>query len=636
MPKSNSQNNEDHETELDPLIEDLCKPIKDLHQDFENNISERLSKFRDLIHTKVEINGETVNFSQAAMMIQGTVGCYGKKVDFLHQHSLEILNMIGKDKALASSEAADRDKRGGSGPGGGRSRTAGNADFVFLDLEISSNIDKKDQDIASLGKKLEFIAITPRELMEKECQEHSINKVDLYYGPNYELLGAKKDFKMNSQFSMATSMFGDRLVVSVEEAVDCRLDVTIENENYQATQSQATRHPTLQPEEALSTSQHHDPLQYSAEPEDFCPVFDETSHNGQLDISVEREEIAAAQIATRAMRSRDNVINVDDLDVIVSEDEVETCNIYEKTGVAKPVKPGIRYKLPQSMVDEKREHIPSILDFLSNRYTETMKVSEDCQFLAESIHAEQLRRKEFFKSMKKQRLPASRCVEEPEGNDDCFNLELDEENDEHPDLDNVDQIEENEDEQFEPIPAFEFPDPHLGGEIGPVLDFNEEQRPEDGVEESYESLVNRKVNEYVQKSQAWVASTELARKVNSWHELIAPRLELVEERAAFDVNVYGSRILDSFASENRKVIKRFGDIVQGQPKEEVARFFLSSLMLANCHNVEICSEGRLNDLKLRFLTNRRHHEELEEFQPASQQTQDCSSTQSSQNKRRRI
>ena len=36
-----------------------------------------------------------------------------------------------------------------------------------------------------------------------------IDQVDLYYGPNFELLGAKKDFKMNSQFSTATGMLGE-------------------------------------------------------------------------------------------------------------------------------------------------------------------------------------------------------------------------------------------------------------------------------------------------------------------------------------------------------------------------------------------------------------------------------------------
>ena len=51
--------------------------------------------------------------------------------------------------------------------------------------------------------------VTPMEFIEKEGQDPSILKVDLYYGPNFELLGAKKDFKMNSQFSTATGMLGE-------------------------------------------------------------------------------------------------------------------------------------------------------------------------------------------------------------------------------------------------------------------------------------------------------------------------------------------------------------------------------------------------------------------------------------------
>jgi hypothetical protein len=60
---------------------------------------------------------------------------------------------------------------------------------------------------------------------------------------------------------------------------------------------------------------------------------------------------------------------------------------------------------------------------------------------------------------------------------------------------------------------------------------------------------------------------------------------------------------------------------------QVARYFLSSLMLANCMNVEILggeeessSSGlEMDTMRLKFLSEKRHHEELEEFQAASQQ-----------------
>ena len=53
-----------------------------------------------------------------------------------------------------------------------------------------------------------------------------------------------------------------------------------------------------------------------------------------------------------------------------------------------------------------------------------------------------------------------------------------------------------------------------------------------------------------------------------------------------------------------------------------------TLMLANCMNLEIMTEGgeeeegsslAMDTMRLKFLTEKRHHEELEEFQAASQQ-----------------
>jgi hypothetical protein len=106
--------------------------------------------------------------------------------------------------------------------------------------------------------------------------------------------------------------------------------------------------------------------------------------------------------------------------------------------------------------------------------------------------------------------------------------------------------------------------------------------------------------------------------------MIAPRLELVEQRSEFDVHAYGTQILDSFGREPGTV-RSFDQLMVGRPKEEVARYFLSTLMLANCMNLEIMTEEgedsslAMDNVRLRFLSEKRHHEELEEFQAASQQ-----------------
>ena len=72
------------------------------------------------------------------------------------------------------------------------------------------------------------------------------------------------------------------------------------------------------------------------------------------------------------------------------------------------------------------------------------------------------------------------------------------------------------------------------------------------------------------------------------------RLEEVEKRGNFDIHDYGTKIIDSLKNNNADQGSgvKFSEVAAGQPKEEVARLFLSTLMLANTKNVELKSESR--------------------------------------------
>jgi len=638
---SQHPDDEDNDPEMEALIEELLKPIKDLRHNFDVDIEETLKKYMDKIHEKIEVDGETVNFSRAAMMLQGASARYSKKVDFLHEHSMKILSMIGKDKENENNSdgSSTREK-------GGRSR-AGNANSEFqeLNIDIDKNFNKKNRDLV-LQPELLFISVTPRELIEKEGQQVSC-KVNLYYGQTYELLARKQDFRMSSQFSIATSMFGERLYTEGEEVEESPADVTIENINYMSSAADSRK----------STADDADIMDDGGgdggDDDEYGPCYND-------DLETEENPLNASAMSERAAGnvqatgSRDIVAVVPQIDQPVQPDIDfwEPCNIYETSGTSKSVLVGVPYKLPPSLsaknkaAKSKKEPavkpVPSIADFFSES-SQTLPVATSCPNLAEFVSTEQAHRKQFFKDLKaKSRLLSSGRLPPQLDNDVAPDQDMveDDLNDapepqDEPLQNNYDDIASD----YEPLTTI---DPHIGGAIGPTLDLDGEALgTEDG--DSYESLVNRMVSEFVAKSQAMVASTELARKVNSWHELIAPRLERVSKRATFDINVYGSHILDSFPQENRKTVKRFGDIMRGKPQEDISRYFLSSLMLANCQNVEICSEGAMDDMKLRFLSSRRHHEELEEFMPASQQSQDSLSTSSiassssqSHGKRRRL
>lgn len=70
---------------------------------------------------------------------------------------------------------------------------------------------------------------------------------------------------------------------------------------------------------------------------------------------------------------------------------------------------------------------------------------------------------------------------------------------------------------------------------------------------------------------------EMRKRVQTWHDNLRPILEAEEKRNAFDIHEYGTRILNCF--ESKGDCKSFKDLVGGQQQEEVARFFLSTLMM---------------------------------------------------------
>merc|ERR1719222_1127416 len=183
---------------------------------------------------------------------------------------------------------------------------------------------------------------------------------------------------------------------------------------------------------------------------------------------------------------------------------------------------------------------------------------------------------------------------------------------------------------------------HLGGEVGAAVVGAEEEEEQVEVEEDYEAMVARRVAEYVAQGRQHLLSSALTQRVSAWHNMIGPKLEAVELRKNFDIHEYGSQILGELPDrEELGNFKLFTSIVGGCKREEVCRYFLSSLMLANTENVDISSgeedltkgvdltdplAGTLDRLTLAMdqftlslLSTTRHHEQLSDFQAASQQ-----------------
>ncbi|XWS14109.1 hypothetical protein CRYUN_Cryun36dG0094900 [Craigia yunnanensis] len=86
--------------------------------------------------------------------------------------------------------------------------------------------------------------------------------------------------------------------------------------------------------------------------------------------------------------------------------------------------------------------------------------------------------------------------------------------------------------------------------------------------------------------------TELADRVSSWKQKIEHNLEEQDSHPPFDIHEYGERILDklSLEDDNGNVMP-FNDVVKGQEKHDVARTFSALLQLVNNGDVDLDRSG---------------------------------------------
>lgn len=70
---------------------------------------------------------------------------------------------------------------------------------------------------------------------------------------------------------------------------------------------------------------------------------------------------------------------------------------------------------------------------------------------------------------------------------------------------------------------------------------------------------------------------EMRKRVQIWHDNLRPILEEEEKKIEFDIHEYGTHVLNCFDTIGEE--KTFAELVGGQDQGEVARFFLSTLMM---------------------------------------------------------
>ena len=76
----------DEDEVQNPRFESLLKPIRDLSENWSIDIAQELESYLDeLGDIQVSFGGsDTLNFAEAALLIQGSACIYSKKVEYLH------------------------------------------------------------------------------------------------------------------------------------------------------------------------------------------------------------------------------------------------------------------------------------------------------------------------------------------------------------------------------------------------------------------------------------------------------------------------------------------------------------------------------------------------------------------------
>lgn len=191
--------------DLEARFSVFLNPIRDLTKNWEVDIAKYLEEYlEELAEVQITFDGgETMmNFAEAAMLIQGSATVYSKKVEFLWQMVLQMLDLLSSRRGVEMGGPAGGKDLGGGG--GGKAILDASIEFQSVDnIREGRNINMREEDELEEDddyrhKHFKFMPATPLHLVEKEG-EKSQYRINLLM-KNSEMFGAKDDFRINRSY----------------------------------------------------------------------------------------------------------------------------------------------------------------------------------------------------------------------------------------------------------------------------------------------------------------------------------------------------------------------------------------------------------------------------------------------------
>ncbi|XP_076862565.1 condensin-2 complex subunit H2 [Brachyhypopomus gauderio] len=559
----------------------LLQPIRDLTKNWDVDLASQLGEYlEELDQMTISFDGgkTTMNFAEAALLIQGSTCIYGRKVELLHSLVFQTLDCI-------SNKTRRRDKQGsdhadGPAPLGERD----DLEFDLMEEEPSTqNLDMK----SDVAEPVKIVRLPPESLIAAEAQEKQKYPLLSLKG---EVLGSCKDFRINNFTLDALGIIRLGLNSFTKEAPALYTGDMMEVLDGGAADS----HENDDVDDGVGGVEELPPLMDNddMEPEEHVERLQATSEKRML-----RQRPVMQPVAEEPKQLQETV------------DPWKWLDPYENMGEDKPLKTGKCCNVPAGLEESgkrKRKGPSKLQDFwgwCTSAYESSERKLKNGPFHPEFNYIYLSKMSQQLKARKRVLRKTGVCISD----EVLKRTYLEPEKQEvarHPDMDGEDYSDhENENLIEENLSGDVF------GEQDPIFTDSQMGRI------SYEDLVKKSVELFLANSQKYAQETALSRRVKEWEDEINPLLLAQEDCVAFDIHDYGDRIVHALSSIGAK--RSFASLVKGMENTEACRYMLASLQLANDYTVEIEKgaglEESVDTMELTLLSKQRAHERLKAY-----------------------
>ncbi|XP_018416252.1 PREDICTED: condensin-2 complex subunit H2 [Nanorana parkeri] len=598
----------------------LLQPIRDLTKNWEVDVAAQLGEYlEELDHICISFDGgkTTMNFAEAALLIQGSACIYSKKVEYLYSLVYQALDFISNKKrdqqpASVGSDGADKDAN----------FTKHSEEFLVLDdVEDpkKTSTDMKDHNLNPVN----IVPLTPMALVPPEEVEKKINPLCSRKG---EILASRKDFRINTYTPHTCGAFLLELALMSPTQFRQSTQRTEDNSNCpglmnaeQAERNENMEEDCVEPVPVLNFSDADAPPMNNGD-DVFVPLNDDhevEDENMEPAEHIERQQIQTEErgyaLRKREVKERPNT-NIKDklLDPWHSLDPFQSAE-------DKPFKKGKHYTVPRGVIDDessnkrKRKLPCKLQDFIkwfSSTYwdgAEAVKHRRKGPTFADMDalywqHAKQ--RLAVQRQIQKRMGPLVTKVADLFAEEEPANPMEEPREDNYLDHEDCADLSDHED-LGHTIPAILTEEP--GCENIEPIDFQDQI--------SYEELVRKNVELFIANSQKYAQETVLSLRVREWEDKMGPQLHEQEERGAFDIHDYGDRLVSQFNQVGEW--RTFASLMAQREPYEVCRYMLASLQLANDYTVEVAQKPGLHEgvdtMALRLLSQQKAHERFKTY-----------------------